>query len=115
MINTKYKINLLAKDLGIKSKDMAQYLADSGITGKTSQATLEPHEFSALMNTITQANQTTDMGAYLNGTAKIRVKKAQPEAKNEPKATADNKNTEKKARTPEKSGAEKKEDRKSVV
>ena len=114
MINTKYKINLLAKDLGIKSKDMAQYLADSGITGKTSQATLEPHEFSALMNTITQANQTTDMGSYLNGTAKIRVKKAQPEAKNEPKATADNKNTEKKARTPEKSGAEKKENNKPV-
>ena len=62
MINAKYKINLLAKDLGIKSKDMAQYLADSGIEGKTSQATLEPNEFSALMNTITQANQTTDMG-----------------------------------------------------
>ena len=35
MINTKYKINLLAKDLGLKPKEMAQYLADSGITGKT--------------------------------------------------------------------------------
>ena len=81
MINTKYKINLLAKDLELKSKEMTQYLTESGITGKASQATLEPDEFSALMNTITQANQISDMGSYLNGTTKIRIKKNQPTAK----------------------------------
>ncbi len=84
MINAKYKINLLTKDLELKSKDMAKYLADSGLGAKTSQATLEGEEFSALLNTITQANQITDMGSYLNGTTKIRVKKAQPEAKSAP-------------------------------
>ncbi len=90
MINIKYKINLLAKDLELKPKEMAQYLADSGITGKTSQATLEPEEFSALMNTITQANQVTDMGAYLNGTAKIHVRKVQSETKPAPSAKHNN-------------------------
>ena len=81
MINTKYKINLLTKDLELKPKEMTQYLTDSGISGKTSQATIEGEEFSALLNTITKANQITDMGAYLNGTTKIRVKKTQNEAK----------------------------------
>ncbi|MBE6673107.1 MAG: translation initiation factor IF-2, partial [Ruminococcaceae bacterium] len=50
------------------------------------------------MNTITQANQITDMGAYLNGTTKIRVKKAQPEQKSAPTA----KNTPAQATAPAK-------------
>jgi hypothetical protein len=104
MINTKYKINLLAKDLELKSKEMTQYLTESGITGKASQATLEPDEFSALMNTITQANQISDMGSYLNGTTKIRIKKNQPTAKPtaKPSSPATKKPTESKLPPPSK-------------
>ena len=42
---TTYRINRLAKDFNIKSKDIIDLLASVGLEGKTHMAILEPAEF----------------------------------------------------------------------
>ena len=78
--NQQFKITKLAKDLGLKSKDLVEILAKNGIEAKTSQKALEPLEFDVLFNELTLANQITDIGDYLNGVSYIptKIKKAPP-------------------------------------
>ncbi|MBQ7172919.1 MAG: translation initiation factor IF-2 [Clostridia bacterium] len=82
------KLNTLAKDLGKKSKDLADVLVAAGVEVKTTTKTLEPLEFEILFDALTQANQITDIGSYLDGVTYIpsKVKKAEPKA--EPKEEA---------------------------
>ena len=42
--NPQFKVNQIAKDLGLKSKDIVDALAEKGITAKT-QGALEGREF----------------------------------------------------------------------
>ena len=46
--NPQFKVNQLAKDLGIKSKDIIDTLAEKGINAKT-QGALEGRDFDILM------------------------------------------------------------------
>ena len=48
--NPQFKVNQLAKDLGIKSKDIIDALAEKGVAVKT-QGALEGREFDILMET----------------------------------------------------------------
>ena len=62
MVSTqKIRINNLAKDLNMKSKDLLEALTKSGVAGKTSTGTLDPVEFSLLFDSITTDNQIKNM------------------------------------------------------
>ena len=73
-INQQFKITKFAKDLGMKSKDLVELLAQNGIEAKTTQKALEPLEFDILFESLTQANQITDIGSYLDGVTYIPSK-----------------------------------------
>ena len=49
----KIRINNLAKDLNMKSKELLEALTASGITGKTATGTLDTTEFSVLFDRLT--------------------------------------------------------------
>ncbi|MBR5119995.1 MAG: translation initiation factor IF-2 [Clostridia bacterium] len=84
-INQQFKITKFAKDLGMKSKDLVELLAQNGIEAKTTQKSLEPLEFDILFESLTQANQITDIGSYLDGVTYIpsKAKKAEKTEKAE--------------------------------
>ena len=95
-----FKVNQLAKDLGIKSKDILDTLADKGIAAKTTQGTLEGREFDILMETLTKKNQIKDIDSYIFGDtyipsklqaakeAELAAQKAEAEAKAKAEAEA---------------------------
>ena len=77
-INQQFKLNKLAKDLNMKGKDLLEVLAQKGVEAKTVQKALEPAEFDILFESLTRANQITNIGDYLDGVTHIpsKVKKA---------------------------------------
>ena len=82
---TTYRINRLAKDFNIKSKDILDILARVGLDGKTHMAILEPAEFNLFLETVTSENQISNIDDYVRGDAviprKTPKKKAEPEKK----------------------------------
>ncbi|MBE6660722.1 MAG: translation initiation factor IF-2 [Ruminococcaceae bacterium] len=78
-INPQYKVNKMAKDLGLKSKDLSDILASNGKEVKT-QRTLEPVEFDILFETLTRDHQISNIEDYLDGVTKIpsAAPKAEP-------------------------------------
>ena len=93
--NTKYRINNMAKDLNLKSKDLVDMLTDKGFTGRTHMAVMEANDYSVLLNELTNAKQITSINDYLDGKVVIEtpkpVEEEQPneEAKKEEPAKAD--------------------------
>ncbi len=83
---TQFKLNKLAKDLGLKGKDLMEILSKHG-REVTAQKTLEASEFDILFDTVTRENQIDDVGAYLDGKTYIPSKKkpAKAEKATEPK------------------------------
>ncbi len=71
---TQFKLNKLAKDLGLKGKDLMEILSKHG-KEVTAQKTLEASEFDILFDTVTRENQIDDVGAYLDGKTYIPSKK----------------------------------------
>ncbi len=84
--NQQFKIAKLAKDLGLKSKELVEVLSQNGIEAKTTQKALEPMEFDVLFDTITREHQITDIGSYLSGATYIpsKVKKEAPKKEEAP-------------------------------
>ena len=78
-INQQFKITKLAKDLGMKSKDLVEILAQNGIEAKTTQKALEPLEFDLLFEQLTKENQIVNIGDYLDGVSYIpsKIKKTE--------------------------------------
>ena len=72
-VKPQIKANQLAKDLGIKSKDIVDIMAGKGIELKT-QKSLEPHEFDVLFNALTQAHQIENIDDYIDGVTYIPSK-----------------------------------------
>ena len=64
------KINTLAKDFNMKTKDVIDILATAGIDKKTS-GTITEDEFSVFLSCATTGNQVTNMSDYLAGKASI--------------------------------------------
>ena len=95
-----FKINKLAKDLGMKSKDLCDMLAKHG-KEVAIQKSLEPAEFDILFDSLTQEHQISDIGDYLDGKSYIPTKKKpakkkeEAKPKEEPTAPAAEKATEK--------------------
>ena len=79
---SQFKINKLAKDMGLKAKDLVDLLGNLGHE-VTAQKALEPLEFDLLFDTLTKQNQITDIGSYLDGVTYIPSKLPKPEPKKE--------------------------------
>ena len=86
--NQQYRISKLAKELGIKGKDVTDILAANGIEGKTSSATLDPDEFGLVMDVLSKNNQISNIDPYLDGEVVI-VTKGQKSAAEKAKADAE--------------------------
>ena len=105
---TQFKINKLAKDMGLKAKDLVDLLGTLGHE-VTAQKALEPLEFDLLFDALTKQNQITDIGSYLEGATYIPSKlppKAE-EKKEEPKVEEKKPEPEKAAPAPAKTEAPK--------
>ena len=81
--NPQFKVNQMAKDMGLKSKELTDLLADKGIGDVRSQKTLSEQEFNVLFQTLTEANQVENIYDYMDGKtcipSKIAAKKAAAE------------------------------------
>ena len=82
-----FKVNQLAKDLGLKSKDLTDTLSKKGVDAKT-QSTLSPDEFGMLFNALTKANQIENIDDYIDGITHIESKVKKEAPKPEVKAEA---------------------------
>ena len=76
---TKTKVNSLAKDLGVKGKEIVDLLSSKGIADKTTSASLEDNEVSLVLNHFTKKYELSDIGEY------FALKDAKKEAPAEPK------------------------------
>ena len=72
--NPQLRINQLAKDLSVKSKDILDIFEAAGLEGKTHMATLTPDEFGLLIWTLTENRQVSNIDDYLDGIIKIKTK-----------------------------------------
>ncbi|MBR7033473.1 MAG: translation initiation factor IF-2, partial [Clostridia bacterium] len=68
-----FKIGQMAKDLGMKTKDLCASMEEYGIPDKTANATLEADEFNLFFERITAANQIKDIDGYMAGKTVIRT------------------------------------------
>ena len=64
-----FRINQLAKDLDIKTKDIITKLEEEGLGTKKTMTLLEPDEFNMFFDAFTKENQITDIDGYLHGAA----------------------------------------------
>ena len=87
-LSTQYKVNQLAKDLDLKTKEIVELMAGAGIEVKT-QKMLQPEEFDVFLNLVTKANQIDNIDEYLDGVTYIPSKvKAEEKTEKPPKAEA---------------------------
>ena len=77
-----FKISQLAKDLGIKSKEITDVLAAAGSEVKSTSKVLTPAEFDRVFEALTRQKQVKDIDGYLFGDTYIPTKA--PEKKPEP-------------------------------
>lgn len=91
------RINELAKDLGVKNKDIIDVLNDNGITGKSSSGTIDAEEFNIVMNDLTSKNQTDNLTDYIDGKAKLgaKVEEKKPQKTEAPKSDTKKTDTQK--------------------
>ena len=101
MIETKkYKIGALAKDLGIKNKELVDTLKAIGMENKNQSSSLEEGEFNVLLDKLSAAKQVKNLDDYIDGKAKIskvvpvKEQPAAKPAKEEPKHAAEPKQPE---------------------
>ena len=66
-----FRINQLAKDLDIKSRDIITKLEESGLGSKKTGASLEADEFNMFFDILTKENQISDIDGYLHGKTAI--------------------------------------------
>lgn len=69
--NKKYRINNMAKDLNLKSKDLVDLLTDHGFIGRTHMAVMEPIDYTVVLNELSSEKQIPSIDDYLNGLIKI--------------------------------------------
>ena len=100
MGNIKYKVNELAKDLGLQTKDIVDVLAKYSDTPKKSGQNLEEEELNLIFEHLTQERQIASIEViFAEAAAAEQPKseekpKAQPQAKEQPKANAPKNNAQ---------------------
>ena len=110
-ITPQFKVNQLAKDLGMKGKELNDFLTEKGVEIKT-QRNLEAEEFNYIFDELTKANQITNIEDYIDGITYIPSTARPPKADTE-KAAAEKAAAEKAAA--EKAAAEKAAAEKAVA
>ncbi len=78
--NPQFKINQLAKDMGLKSKDLTEVLTDKGVSDVKSQKALTEQEFNLLFQSLTVSNQVDNIYDYMDGKTRIPSKIAEQKA-----------------------------------
>ncbi|MBR2311751.1 MAG: translation initiation factor IF-2 [Clostridia bacterium] len=74
-----FKVAQLAKDLGIKSKQITELMTAKGLECKTTQKSLDAKEFDIIFDALTREKQVADIDGYLFGDTYIpTVAKAAP-------------------------------------
>ena len=81
--NQKYKINTLAKDLNMKSKDLLDLFTKLGMTDRKHSSVVETEEFNVIMEALTSKKQVANFDDYLAGKVTITQKKETPAPKPE--------------------------------
>ncbi len=71
--NSMFRISQLAKDFGVKTKELTTQLEELGISVKSNSAALEPDEVNLLFENMTGGAQIKDIDAYLSGKTKISL------------------------------------------
>ncbi len=79
--DNKYRVNALAKDLNVKSKDIIDLLAAHGMGNKSHMTALEPAELSIIFEYYTQQSQIDITAFFKSYQDKIDAKKAEEQAK----------------------------------
>jgi len=79
--DNKYRVNALAKDLNVKSKDIIDLLAAHGMGNKSHMTALEGAELSIIFEYYTQQNQIDITAFFKSYQDKIDAKKAEEQAK----------------------------------
>ncbi len=69
-VSSQFKVNQLAKDLQMKSKDLIDLLTAAGIEAKT-QKSLETFELDVMWEALTQAHQIVGIEDYIDGVTSI--------------------------------------------
>ncbi|MBR6783444.1 MAG: translation initiation factor IF-2 [Clostridia bacterium] len=94
----KYRINALAKDFDLKSKDLITILDEAGFAGRTHMAVLDEAELSIIFETLTQRNQ-IDITAFFKeyDDKKNAKKEEQRKAEEAKRAAAEEEKRKKKA------------------
>ncbi len=78
--NPQFKINQMAKDMGLKSKELCDLLTEKGVADAKSQKTLTEQEFNLLFQSLTVANQVENIYDYMDGKTRIPSKVAEERA-----------------------------------
>ena len=104
-VNQMLRLNNMAKDLDVKSKQILDVLADAGYEKKTHSATLEPDEFTFIINRLSLENQMSGIDDYMNGkillTPSINEEKEREAEKEAEKDSVIAKDAKKPIETPE--------------
>ena len=88
------KVNQLAKDLNMKSKDVLAILEEKGVSGKTTQKPIEPQEFDLLFDSLTKKNQIKNIEDYLDGVTYIPSAKKKAAEVEKPREAVEEKKSE---------------------
>ena len=75
--NPQFKINQLAKDMELKTKDLSELLASKGVEDVKPQKSLTDKEFDILMQALTESNQIDNIYDYMDGVTYIPSKIAE--------------------------------------
>ncbi len=99
----KYRISNLAKDLGLKNKDVIELLAKYGVSVKSHAAIIEPGDFALVISHLSSEKKFPGVDTYINGEVRIKdddkmVTVPKPEEKKEEKKPSET--PEKKEETP---------------
>ena len=111
-VGSQYKVNQLAKDLAIKTKDLTDVMAAAGLDAKTQKA-LDSFELDVIWEHLTKSNQISGIEDYIDGVTGIpSLRKKAAETKPEAKAKAEK--SEAKPANAQKKPAEKPEQKPEV-
>ena len=103
----KYKVGELAKDFGLKNKDVIDLFAKHGFAGKTHTSALEDEEISLFLEALTQENQ-IDITAYFktfDDKKKAKKEEERKKAEEAQKAADEARRKQREAQNPQKKKA----------
>ena len=78
--NSMFRISQLAKDLGLKTKELTEKLIELGVSTKNTSASLEPDEVNLLFESLSKDSEIKDIDGYLRGKTVITLPESPEES-----------------------------------